>query len=192
MDEKPKDTEENETMLQMIVGGITLDPVHNMPIVILKEPEGDKAIPIWIGLVEASAIATELEGVKLARPMTHDLLKNVLQTLNGKLIRIEIHDLKENTFYAALIVQGPDGGTLTVDSRPSDAIALALRTGSPVYVSKRVIELSQHLDLSKPIGKEGNPPTSHVMDGDMKQSDKDKWTQILENLKPEDFGKYKM
>jgi uncharacterized protein len=179
----PENTPE---MVKMDVAGITLDPTNNMPIIILKSEDNELAIPIWIGLIEASAIATELEGIKLARPMTHDLLRNVLEGLGGKLVKIEVCDLKDNTFYALLFVEHA-GITMEIDSRPSDAIALALRTGAEIYVASEVIEKSQSVDLAvlKDIVKD-----SKTADGQKK--DKDKWTEILENLNPEDFGKYKM
>lgn len=179
-----------DDLVQMTVAGITLDPTNNMPIIILKDLDNSVAIPIWIGLVEASAIATELEGIDLARPMTHDLLKSVLVTLGGRLSRIVVNDLKENTFYALLFIER-EGETLEVDSRPSDAIALALRAQADVFVARKVIESSQQLDLEalkEVLGKSGSDDDEQN-DG---KSEKDRWAEILENLKPEDFGKYKM
>ena len=169
--------------IKMTVAGITMDSTNNMPIIILKSEDDEVAIPIWIGLIEASAIATELEGIKLGRPMTHDLLKNILEGLGGTLRRIVVNDLKENTFYASLFVELSDG-EVEIDSRPSDAIALALRCKAEIYVSQKVVDTSQHIDVKtlkaalESNGKGGK--------------DKDKWTELLENLKPEDFGKYKM
>jgi len=172
--------------VKMSVAGITLDPTNNMPIIILKADEGEVAIPIWIGLIEASAIATELEGIKLARPMTHDLLKNVLHDLGGTLQRIEVCDLRDNTFYAHLYIEADDS-TLQIDSRPSDAIALALRTGADIFVSQAVIDKSQRIDM-----KAIKQAMDESKGGEGKKGDKDKWAEILENLNPEDFGKYKM
>ena len=180
-----------DDLVQMTVAGITLDPTNNMPIIILKDLDNSVAIPIWIGLVEASAIATELEGIDLARPMTHDLLKSVLVTLGGTLSRIVVNDLKDNTFYALLYIERGDE-TLEVNSRPSDAIALALRAEADVFVARKVIESSQQLDLEalkEVLGKSDVGEEGAEDDG---KSDKDRWTEILENLKPEDFGKYKM
>lgn len=113
--------------------GLTIDPFTNMPIIILKDLEEKSALPIWIGLIEASAIATELEKIKLARPMTHDLMKNILHTLDVKVVKVEVNDLEDNTFYARIYLMH---GTrdYAIDSRPSDAIALALRVGSPIFV----------------------------------------------------------
>jgi bifunctional DNase/RNase len=195
-DEKEAEEEPGE-LVQMTVAGITLDPTNNMPIIILKDLGNEVAIPIWIGLVEASAIATELEGIELARPMTHDLLKSVLETLGGRLDRIVVNDLKENTFYASLFVEA-DGRTLEIDSRPSDAIALSLRTKSDLFVARKVIESSQQLDLAalqEVLGKSAEDDDEAEGEGDpaeRKKRNKDRWTEILENLKPEDFGKYKM
>lgn len=165
------------SMIRMKVTGLTIDPFTNMPIIILKDFEEKMALPIWIGLIEASAIATELEKIQLARPMTHDLLRNILNELDVEVNRVEVNDLADNTFYAKIYLR-KDDEEIMMDARPSDAIALALRTSSPIYVDKRVMEKSRRIDLSKNFDEEKN-----------KQQ---KWTEILENLSPEDFGKYKM
>jgi uncharacterized protein len=162
--------------VEMKVAGIVLDPFTNVPIVVLKDLGEKITVPIWIGLVEASAIAMELEKIKIQRPLTHDLLKNVIAELGVHVIKIEVTDLKDNTFFA-LIHLDQGGKAIAVDSRPSDAIALALRTHSPIFVEEKVIEKSKQMD-----NKEG-PFT---------QENRDKWAEILENLNPEDFGKYKM
>jgi len=135
-------------------------------------------LPIWIGLLEATAMATELEGIKMARPMTHDLLKNLLAELGGSVNSIEITELKENTYYASIYLD-IGGRELAIDSRPSDAIALALRTKSPIYVAKAVLEASSILQQSE----EGKEP-------DFSNVSKEKWAEILEKMAPEDF-KYK-
>lgn len=164
--------------IQMAVGGLTLDPVTKTPIVILKDMDNKLNLPIWIGLLEATAMATELEGIKMARPMTHDLVKNILAELGGSVNSIEITELKENTYYA-LIYLNVAGRELTIDSRPSDAIALALRTKSPIYVAKAVLEASSILQQSE----EGKEP-------DFSNVSKEKWADILEKMSPDDF-KYK-
>ena len=168
--------------VEMVVAGITLDQSNNMPIIILKALKEEVAIPIWIGLIEASAIATELEGLSMPRPMTHDLLKNAIEHLGGKLKKIVVSDLVDNTFYAILFVE--QGGQMhKIDARPSDSIALALRCSAPIFVARKVLEKSQHIDmemLRQALGES---------EGDQ---EKDRWTEILEKLKPEDFGKYKM
>src|SRR5690242_16806536 len=133
-----------ENFILMTVGGLTLDPVTKTPIVILRDPDNKLNLPIWIGLLEATAMATELEGIKMARPMTHDLLFNLLGELGAQVESVEITELKENTYFA-LIHLKINGETRSIDSRPSDAISLALRTKSPIYVDKSVIESSSVL-----------------------------------------------
>ncbi len=165
--------------IEMKVAGITLDPMTKMPIVILKDSSGENALPIWIGIAEASAIATQLEKIDLARPMTHDLLRNILNELDVRLERVEVTDLRDNTYFAILHLK-VDGETVPVDSRPSDAIALALRTESPIFVDEVVLNKSRQIDTKK------------AEEGMVTPEDRDKWTEILENLSPEAFGKYKM
>lgn len=165
-------------LIEMKVSGLTIDPLTNTPIVILKDMEDKKAIPIWIGLFEASAIATELEKVSFSRPMTHDLLRNILKTLDVEVTRIEITDLKNNTFFANICLL-KNGINVVVDSRPSDAIALALRMDVPIYVDEKVVEKSRNIDLGeKRVG--------------IDKLEEEKLREFLENLSPEDFGKYKM
>ena len=170
-------TEEVEEMVKMKVTGLTIDPFTNMPIIILKDATESMALPIWIGLIEASSIATELEKIELSRPMTHDLMKNMLNVLKVKVDRVEITDLTDNTFFAKIYLQ-KNGSAHVMDSRPSDAIALALRTQAEIFVNKKVMEKSRRIDLSKELDQ-----------GKIKEQ---KWAEILENLAPEDFGKYKM
>lgn len=168
--------------IQMAVGGLTLDPVTKTPIVILKDMDNKINLPIWIGLLEATAMATELEGIKMARPMTHDLLRDILAEAGGSVSSVEITELKENTYYA-LIYLNIGGREMTIDSRPSDAIALALRTKSPIYVAKAVLEASSILQQTEE-GKEGEV-------ANVSNVSKEKWAEILEKMSPEDF-KYKM
>ena len=163
----------------MKVSGITLDPFTNMPIIILKDFQDENALPIWIGISEASAIATQLEKITLARPMTHDLIKNILRELDISLEKVEVTELRNNTFYASIYLR-VGNKVLAIDSRPSDAIALALRTESPIYVAEEVIKKSRKIDLTTSEDKE------------MSQTQKERWAEILENLSPEAFGKYKM
>ena len=167
--------------IQMAVGGLTLDPVTKSPIVILKDMDNKLNLPIWIGLQEATAMATEIEGIKMARPMTHDLLKNILTEMGGSVDCVEITELKENTYYA-LIYLKVAGRDLAVDSRPSDAIALALRTKSPIYVAKAVLEASSILQQTEDGKEPGVANVSNVS--------KEKWGELLEKMSPEDF-KYK-
>ncbi len=162
-------------MLEMKVEGLTLDPITNMPIIILKDLTGKKALPIWVGVFEANAIALEMEQVSTPRPMTHDLIKNIIDGLDAKIDHIMVNDLKDNTFYAVISIV-LNGNKFNIDSRPSDAIAVALRAKAPIYVSEKVIEEAKSIDLSESI----------------KDDDSEQWKKWLENLSPEDFGKYEM
>jgi len=171
-----------EDTIQMSVGGLTLDPVTKTPIVILKDTENKLNLPIWIGLLEATAMATEIEGIKMSRPMTHDLLKNILGEVGCSVDSVEISELKENTYYA-LVNLNLAGRQVVIDSRPSDAIALALRTKSPIYVAKAVLEASSVLQQSEEGKEAAVENVSNVS--------KEKWAEILEKMAPEDF-KYKM
>lgn len=168
-----------ENSIQMSVGGLTLDPVTKAPIVILQDRDNKLNLPIWIGLLEATAMATELEGIKMSRPMTHDLLRNLLSELGATVECVQITDLKDNTYFAAIHLR-VNGDLRIIDSRPSDAISLALRTKSPIYVDKRVIESSSIL-------QQGEESTETNFSG----VSRDKWTEILEKMTPDDF-KYKM
>jgi len=169
--------EEYHMLHEMKVSGITIDPVSNAPIVILKSVEGDQALPIWIGILEATAIATELENVRFSRPMTHDLFKNFLDILKIKISKVEVCDLKDNTFFAQIYFSLNDE-SYNIDARPSDAIALALRAGCPIFVNDTVLQKSKKLD--------GEPEAWDKSEEGLK------WKEYLEKLSPEDFGKYKM
>jgi bifunctional DNase/RNase len=160
------------------VSGLSIDPITHTPIVLLKDKENQDVIPIWIGLLEASSIATQLEDIKLARPMTHDLMKNILSHLDAVVSRVEVNDLRNNTFYAIIHLKW-NGMDLAIDARPSDAIAIAMRTKSPIFVDQKVIDKSRKVDLAQLEEGEG-------------RLDEKKWEEILEDLTPEDFGKYKM
>jgi len=160
-------------LIKMTVRGIALDPITNMPIVILKDPEDRRALPIWVGIFEANAIALELEKVSTPRPMTHDLLKNILDGLGITVQQIIVNDLKENTFYATIDLNY-NGSVVSIDARPSDAIAIALRTNAPIFVAENVVAQAKNIEVSE------------------EKEETDKWKEWLENLKPEDFGKYKM
>lgn len=164
------------TYIEMKVTGLTIDPFTSMPIIILKDMQDKAVLPIWIGLIEASAIATELEKIQLSRPMTHDLIKNILGELDAKVIKVMVTDLSDNTFFASVVLDHK-GKEIVMDARPSDALAIALRTKSPIFVAKQVIEKSRKIDVKA--AEEASDPQQ-------------KWTEILERLSPEDFGKYKM
>jgi len=161
------------TTIEMKIKGLMIDPVSQMPIIILKDPNGDSVLPIWVGLFEANAIALQIEKVSTPRPMTHDLLKNVLGQLDAHITKIVINDLKENTFYAVIHLDHK-GTPVTIDSRPSDAIAVALRTDAPIFVDQDVITRAKSVDMTKEAGES------------------DKLRQWLEKLDPEDLGKYEM
>lgn len=173
-----------EDFILMIVGGITLDPSTKMPIVVLKDPDNKLNLHIWIGPLEATAMATELEGIKPQRPMTHDLLRNLLTEFGAVVESAEITELRENTYFARIQVKTRDGKALEIDSRPSDAIALALRTKSPIYVAKKVLEMSSELH-------EQAAEPSNGADQNLASVSRDKWSEILERMSPDDF-KYKM
>jgi uncharacterized protein len=160
-------------LIEMTIKGLMVDPITNMPIVILKDKDGDRVLPIWVGIFEANAIALQIENIATPRPMTHDLLRNVITDLNGQVDRVVVSDLKDNTFYA-IIHLTVRGERVAVDARPSDAIALALRTRSPILVEETVINNAKTVDF-----------TSERADSDRLQ----KW---LESLDPDDMGKYKM
>ena len=128
-------------MVEMKVEGLTLDPLTNMPIIILKDLEGNRALPIWVGFFEANAIALEIEKIVPQRPMTHDLLRNFILEMGYEVSKIVITDLKDNTFYAQIVIEKGDE-TAVFDARPSDAIALALRSDCPIFVDSNVFELS--------------------------------------------------
>ena len=155
---------------EMKVTGIAIDPFTNSPIVILKSEDGVKVLPIWVGYMEASSIAMELEKTPRARPITHDLMKNIFDQVNFKVSKIEVTDLKDNTFYANMYLQN-NGKEHVLDARPSDAIAIAIRTGAPIFVSEKVIESAQQIEI---------------------EEDQEKLKDLLSEMSDDDFGKYKM
>jgi len=166
-------------LLEMKVSGLTIDPFTNVPIVILKDKDDKNSLPVWIGVLEASAIASELEKIQFSRPMTHDLMKEVLKNIKATVTRIEVVDLKENVYYAT-IHMATDDSSFILDARPSDAIALALRTCSPIFVDSRVIEKSRSIDMRAEKDKTDEGGTLNDC------------IETLEDLAPGDFGKYKM
>ena len=159
--------------IEMSIKGLMVDPITNMPIVILRDKEGQKVLPIWVGIFEANAIALQIENISTPRPMTHDLLRNVIQDLKASVQKVVVCDLQENTFYA-LIYLSLNGDTLAVDARPSDAIALALRTRAPIFVEDSVIDNAKTVDFGS------------------EKTDTDRLQKWLESLDPDDMGKYKM
>jgi uncharacterized protein len=159
-------------LVPMSIKGLMLDPVSNSPIVVLKDEQETCFLPIWVGIFEANAIALQLENVTTPRPMTHDLLKNMIAELNAQVSRIVINDLRDSTFFAQiLLVIG--GKTLELDARPSDAIALALRVEAPIFVAQTVLDQAQ------------------TISPDVEEGQEEKMKKWFENLE-EDLGKYKM
>src|SRR5712691_9841837 len=139
----------DEDILEVKIKGVTIDPQGNTPVVILEEQQGHRAFPMWIGLSEARAIMFEMEGVPTPRPLTHVLLHNILTDLNVKIVRIIITDIQDTTFYAILLLR-QENKTLTIDARPSDAIALALHVNAPVFVTKKLLNVVRPVTLQEP------------------------------------------
>ena len=159
--------------VEMKIKGLMIDPVSNMPIIILKNRQGDSVLPIWVGIFEANAIAMQLEKIVSPRPMTHDLLRNVLRQLDARVERVVITDLRDNTFFAAIHLER-NGESLLVDARPSDAMALALRADAPIFVDEEVLHKS----------------TSGEDSSDSEETERlRRW---LETVDPEELGKYEM
>jgi len=159
--------------IEVKIRGLMMDPVTNMPIVILKDVNGPGVLPIWVGIYEANAIALEIEKVATPRPMTHDLIKNVLMGLEARVRRVVVNDLRDDTFFAVIWLER-NGQVISIDSRPSDALALALRVDCPIYVEEDVLKTSKISTAS----------TDKVSNEELR-----KW---LENLNDEDMGRYKM
>ena len=159
--------------LEMKIRGLMMDPVTNMPIVVLKDVQGNSILPIWVGVYEANAIALEIEKVQTPRPMTHDLLKNVFLGLDVRVDKIVVNELRDDTFYALIWVER-EGQMMTIDSRPSDALALALRMDCPIFVDEQVLKNSK---VSTALTERN---TNEQLRG---------W---LEGLSDEDLGRYKM
>jgi bifunctional DNase/RNase len=159
-------------LIEMSIKGLMVDPVTNMPIVLLRDADNQRVLPIWVGPVEANAIALQMENISPPRPMTHDLLRNLLTELGATLRRVVISDLRESTFFAYLEIDR-GGEVLLVDARPSDAIALSLRLHAPVFVNPKVLDQARSIDV------------------DADQADQERLQRWLESLDPDDLG-YKM
>ena len=159
----------------MTIKGLMVDPITNTPIVILRDKDGQRVLPIWVGIFEANAIALQIENIATPRPMTHDLLRNVIHDLKAEVKKIVVCDLQENTFYALIyLALDGRGDTVAIDARPSDAIALALRTRAPIFVEETVIDHAKTVDFTT------------------EKADADRLHKWLESLDPDDLGKYKM
>ncbi len=159
--------------VEMKIRGLMMDPVTNMPIVVLKDVQGQAILPIWVGVYEANAIALEIEKVQTPRPMTHDLLKNVLLGLEVRVQKIVVSDLKDDTFYALIWVER-EGQMMTIDSRPSDALALALRMDCPIFVDETVLK------------------NSKISSAFTERNTNEQLRTWLDGLSDEDLGRYKM
>jgi uncharacterized protein len=160
--------------IEVRIRGLMMDPSTNMPIVVLKDVRSDTVMPIWVGIFEANAIAIEIEKVSATRPMTHDLTRNLMRHMNGQLDKVVITELRDDTFFAVLWIR-QNGEMMTLDARPSDAIALALRSDCPIFVSEQVMQSAKLNTAGPPEG-----PTAEELRG---------W---LEGLNDEDLGRYKM
>lgn len=167
----------DKDFVEVVVHGLTMDPKNNNPVILLKQKDGQKVMPIWIGLFEANSIAMSLGGVDVPRPMTHDLLRSVLEESGLTVERVAVTELKDNTFYATIFLHSNDSSRIQVDSRPSDAIALAVRSHCPIFIMDSIFTQSS-IDLD-------SIEIEH-------EDTKDKWLEILDNMDPEDFSKYKM
>jgi bifunctional DNase/RNase len=159
--------------VEMKIRGLMMDPATNMPIVVLKDAQGSAVLPIWVGVYEANAIALEIEKVQTPRPMTHDLLRNVLLGLNVHVRKVVVSDLRDDTFYALIWIER-DGSMMSIDARPSDALALALRMDCPIFVEDQVLRTSKSSDTVT------------------EKSTNEELRKWLENLSDEDLGRYKM
>ena len=159
--------------IEMTIKGLMVDPITNMPIVILRDQEGKRVLPIWVGIFEANAIALQIENIATPRPMTHDLLRNVILDLKADVEKIVVSELQESTFYSMIHLR-VGGEVVAVDARPSDAIALALRVRAPIFVEDQVIENAKPLEFTP------------------SKDNSERLTKWLEGLDPEDLGKYKM
>ncbi len=160
--------EQSSREVLMRIKGLFMDPLNRMPIVVLSDSKNEALLPIWIGMAEASAIAMQLENVMPPRPMTHDLMRQITESLGAQLKKVVVNDLSDNTFYAVLIFE-TERGSVVLDARPSDAIALALRFNAPIYVHERVLQEAGTVDM---------------------EASQETLQQWLQNLEPEDFGKY--
>lgn len=158
--------------VEMKIRTLMMDPVTQMPIVVLRDSTGNTILPIWVGVYEANAIALEIEKINTPRPMTHDLIKTLLMGMDARVDRIVVNELKDDTFFAVIWLE-KDGQFISIDSRPSDALAIALRTDSPIFVDESVLKNSR-------------------MSGSQDKGKDEELRRLLENLNEEDFGRYKM
>lgn len=193
----------DETAIEMFVGGLLLDPNTQAPVVVLKDESGEVCLPIWIGVAEATSIASAIKQVTMARPLTHDLMHDTFQELGVRVQRVVITELRDSTYFAELVLAEGDK-VIILDSRPSDAIAIALRASAPIYVTQSVLDQAKvtfqtQLVPAEPPPAEGEEGEDSGAEGeeapegqaDFKNVDKEKWEELLKKLDPDDF-KYKM
>ena len=202
----------HDSAIEMFVGGLVLDPATQDPIVVLKDEAGDTTLPIWIGIQEATSIASAIKQVQMARPLTHDLFYDLLHEVGVTVQRVVITELKDSTYFAELVL-GQGDRVIVLDSRPSDAIAMALRASAPIYVAQAVLEQAkiafagtnplasasnQSPDAKTQESQTGQGETAEEGEAEAQEEstdftgiDKDKWEELLSDLDPEDF-KYKM
>jgi hypothetical protein len=159
--------------VEMRIQGLMLDPITQGPLIVLRDPRTDSKLPIWVGAFEANAIATEMERIRMPRPSTHDLLRDVIRELGARLTKVVVTDLQDNIFFASLFLETA-AGPKQIDARPSDAIALALRWDAPIYATEDVIQAAQNIDLTQGY------------------KDTERFRQWLESLDESDLGKYEI
>ena len=189
---------DEDTAVEMFVGGLVLDPNTQAPVVILKDETGEFVLPIWIGVSEATSIASAIKQVSMARPLTHDLMHEIFSQVGVVVQRVVITELKDSTYFAELAISKGDR-VMLVDSRPSDAIAIALREAAPIFVTKSVLQtakatfqIEQAESLANPpVNDEEEDPAIDQQEADFKNVAKDRWEDLLEKLDPDDF-KFKM
>jgi len=169
-------------VVEVKINGLAIDPQAKSHVVLLKEAEGDRVLPIWIGPSEAQAIARELAGERFPRPLTHDLLATIVEGLHAKVTRVVISDLQENTFFASLILE-KDGEVISIDARPSDSIAVALRAKAPIFVNEKLLQPAPAEEQAAPEGGEPSRPLTE-------DEKAEQLRRYLERLNPEDFGKF--
>jgi bifunctional DNase/RNase len=166
-------------LVEAKVSGVAMDDRYKSPVIILQEKDGERVLPIWIGGSEAHAIMAQLAGKKFQRPLTHDLLVNVIKDLKAKVLKVTITDLRDNTFYAEVLLQRQNE-LVTIDARPSDSIALAVRTNSPIYIAEKLLEGGQW----------ENKPKQEKSEKEIEEEKARELKRFLENLRLEDFGKF--
>jgi hypothetical protein len=180
-------------MIEVYISGLAFDTLSNAPVVLLKERQGDRVLPIWIGPNEAGVIALELSGMQYKRPLTHDLLKSILQGFNAVLQKVVVSSLQENTFFAKFYIQASEHEIIEIDARPSDSIAMALKMHAPIFISE---ELEDSLILLSP---EENEEEGEGEEGEEEDTDEGRdfsarqdLRKRLRNIRPEDFGNYNL